>query len=302
MKPLFYFLFAFIFLYGCSGDNSSNTSATAVASDILGSAADAYNKNKTSTSANNYIKVLLSEIAKPEISSSQKKSLLEKGLAVSDEMKMGAPKLSFLYPLIRSFSDDQETESRLVEMADVMKGLNKNEGANVIYYNLASKAGTTATDKLSEPISNIDDYIKMLGEKIFDNPDFNGVNKSASQNYVDACESYALSNAGSTESAGYLFKAAEIARTIRTFPKVMSLYDWIIESYPNFEKAPTVLFLKGFVIENDIQNVDMARDVYNQFLEKHPSHELADDVKFLLEHLGKTDEEILQIIESKKKG
>jgi hypothetical protein len=35
-------------------------------------------------------------------------------------------------------------------------------------------------------------------------------------------------------------------------------------------------------------------------VEKYPSHDLADDVQFLLDNLGKSNEEILEMIENKK--
>ena len=82
----------------------------------------------------------------------------------------------------------------------------------------------------------------------------------------------------------------------------MSIYDWILEKYPNYEKAPTSLFLKGFIIENNIKDDVMAKEIYNKFLSDYPKHDLADDVQFLIDNLGKSDQEILEMIESKKKN
>lgn len=45
----------------------------------------------------------------------------------------------------------------------------------------------------------------------------------------------------------------------------------------------------------------MAKSIYNEFLKKYPTHDLADDVQFLIDNLGKSDQEILEMIESKKK-
>ena len=293
---------AFFLCFLSCKDTPTSSTAIVNGSEVLTSAADAYNKNKSISTAGNYLKVILSELGNQEITQADRKTLLLTGLKVAGDNGLDSKKLGFLYPLVRSFDSDPENDDRLLDMANVMKSINKNDGANVIYHNLASKGKKyeSVKSKMSTEIPDLDAYVKALGEKIFENPDFNGVNKLASQNYVDACESFALSAGNNPEAAGYLFKAAEIARTIRTFPKVMSLYDWIGEKYPNYEKAPTVMFLKGFVIENDLKNIEKAKEVYNQFLQKYPSHELADDVKFLLEHIGKSDEEILKIIESKK--
>ena len=124
-----------------------------------------------------------------------------------------------------------------------------------MFYSFASRfkdhpKADEARSSLTAEISDIDGYILEIGEKIFENADETGVNKANSQYYVDACEAYALANPNSVASPEFLYKAAEIARTLRTFPKALSLYDSINNKYPQYERAPTVLFLKGFLLEN----------------------------------------------------
>jgi len=158
-----------------------------------------------------------------------------------------------------------------------------------------------ARSGITDTFTSIDTYIFGLGEKLFIDPDNTGINRAAAMNYVDACEAYALAYPKSPKAAESLFKSAEVAKSLRTFPKSLSLYDWILEKYPNYEKAPTALFLKGFIIENNIGDDKKAREIYDQFLAEYPSNDLADDVEFLIENLGKSDEEILQMIEEKRK-
>jgi TolA-binding protein len=82
--------------------------------------------------------------------------------------------------------------------------------------------------------------------------------------------------------------------------KAMSLYDWILDKYPNHEKSPTVMFIKGFILEQEFKQEDQARKLYEDFLKKYPNHEMASSAKFLLDNMGKSDEEILKGIEAKK--
>ena len=116
------------------------------------------------------------------------------------------------------------------------------------------------------------------------------LNRQAARNYVDVCEAYALTHPNDPKSADYLHKAAETARAIRTIPKALALYDWILEKYPNHDKAPQALFLKAFTYDNNLNDVENARENYEAFLAKYPEDDFADDTKFLLENLGKTDE------------
>ena len=69
------------------------------------------------------------------------------------------------------------------------------------------------------------------------------------------------------------------------------------EEFPDHERAPTVLFIKGFMLEQEFRQTDEARAIYEEFLIKYPDDQMANSAKFLLENLGKSDEEILQSLE-----
>ena len=144
-------------------------------------------------------------------------------------------------------------------------------------------------------------YIDTIFEQVFRNPDQFGLNRSAALQFVDVAEAQALSDPCNPKSPDYLYRAGEIARSIRTLPKALGIYDWILEEYPDFIKTPTVYFLKGFILENNVEDKDGARQMYRQFIDKYPDHEMADGARFLLENLDKSDEQILEILEEKQK-
>jgi tetratricopeptide (TPR) repeat protein len=112
--------------------------------------------------------------------------------------------------------------------------------------------------------------------------------------YVDACEIYAMFHPDDQETSEILYKAAEYARILQSYPKALMLYDWIIEKYPQSDRAPQAFFLKAFTWDDNMKNYREAGELYRQFIEQYPDNEFADDAQFLLENLGKTDEEILQ--------
>ncbi len=51
--------------------------------------------------------------------------------------------------------------------------------------------------------------------------------------------------------------------------------------------------MAGFILANDLQDFDAAKETYELYIEKYPDGQLADDAKIELENLGKTPEEIL---------
>lgn len=161
--------------------------------------------------------------------------------------------------------------------------------------------GMDAVKTNNVDLGNVNTSIVKLGKMIFDNPGTNGINQNSSHAYADACDMFAKTFPDANQSPDLLFKAAEVVKSLKDFPRSIAMYDKIINKYPNYEKASTSLFLKGFIIENNMKNDDKALEIYNEFLTKFPDHDLADDVQFLIENLGKTDEEILEMIEAKQK-
>jgi len=99
-----------------------------------------------------------------------------------------------------------------------------------------------------------------------------------------------------------LHLAAETARTIRRPEKAVEFFDWLVQYYPEHPRGVTALFLKGFVIDNDLKDFTRAGEVYKEFLARHPNHEFAESAQFMLDNLGKSDDELLRELEAKQKG
>jgi len=293
----------------CKQDTSSSTSKSSLfgASDQLAQLESAYDQAPSVTTGNALLKEILNTLGTQKLDKDTQKKYMEYGLKVSNQQNIVTRKGAFLMALIKDDFSNSATADRVFELSEIMKKMNKTTVSNTLVKGLLSsfpsfEKADQARAMLTEDIPNIDEYITALGKSIFENPDNTGINRNASLAYVDACEAYALVNPTSQNSPGYLFKAAEVAKSLRTFPKSLTLYDWVIERYPNYEKAGTAMFLKGFIIENNLGDDIKAKEVYDAFLKKFPTHDLADDVQFLIDNLGKTDEEILKMIEGKQKG
>jgi len=113
-------------------------------------------------------------------------------------------------------------------------------------------------------------------------------------------ETYAQKFPKSDNAALYLYKAGEVARSSGDMRRSVSLLEQLYEGYRSYEKAPQALFLAGFVYENDLKNLDKAKEIYSTFMKKYPDHELSASVKFSLENLGKPADEIIKSFEGKE--
>lgn len=299
----FLILFLSLSIIACN----NNAEPSSPAQQAFDAAAKAYKENPDVGTASKYIDQILTKIGDNVEDKSKVIALSEEAYQVAKDNKIASKARGFLFSLIKEDYNNPATKSRILELANQMSAIKRAGTANILFKSLMDNFANTdeaniAKTKLDPGVTDLNNYIINIGEEITKGEvDKFGINRNAALQYVDACEAYALGYPDSADAPENLYKAAEIAKTIRTFPKLMSIYDWIIEKYPNFERTPTIFFLKGFVLENDLGNDAEAKKVYEAFIEKFPNHGLRDDIDFLLEHLGKSEEEIRRIIEEKQK-
>lgn len=88
-------------------------------------------------------------------------------------------------------------------------------------------------------------------------------------------------------------KVKDISRK-EALTKAAELFISVSEKYPENEKAPSSLFMAGFIYANEIMDFNKAKEVYNLFLKKYPEHELSSSAKEELNNMGLTPDEILK--------
>lgn len=102
-----------------------------------------------------------------------------------------------------------------------------------------------------------------------------------------------------TAAPQYLYKALNLALGTNQGEKAMELADRTLNDYPKSEKIAETVFLKAFIYENLLSNLGLAQKTYNDFLQRFPDHELADDAQAALDNLGKSPEELIREFEKK---
>jgi TolA-binding protein len=100
-----------------------------------------------------------------------------------------------------------------------------------------------------------------------------------------------------TASANYLYKAAEISMNLQLGVKAIGYYDDLLSAYPNYSKKAECIFLKAFIYENQLNNLEEAKKYYTQFLDEFPTHQLAKDAEASLKYLGKSAEELVEMFQ-----
>jgi len=117
------------------------------------------------------------------------------------------------------------------------------------------------------------------------------------QLYVD----YDKKHSSDTAAAEYLYRAASLAMNTGKAGKSIEIINQLIEKHPDFKKISSCYFLKGFVYDYHLKDINNARTAYQEFIKRFPNNELVDDAQVSLNNLGKTDEQIIKEFEEKLK-
>lgn len=289
-------LFCFvIFFVSCNTESASNDPVAALEEEVSNSPTNA---NVTQLLA------VYDSIVTTSSGGATLKETLNKQYALAKRHIRLADQISALQHLILEFPDDAETAQRKYELGNAYRQTRRPVAAKIVLGNFSDTSNPTEEQKsvldevLSDPRISPDTLVKMVGSQMFGAGSMR-INSTVARSYVDACMAYAVVYDGKSESAENLHKAAETARSLGEMDEALMMYDWIIERYPDHPRTPQALFLKAFTYDSDMKEFDKARQYYTEFMEKYPENDFAKSAEFLLENLGKDDEELLQILQEK---
>lgn len=91
----------------------------------------------------------------------------------------------------------------------------------------------------------------------------------------------------------YLFRSAEFNMRLNKGEEALANLDAVITKYPDSWRVPECYFLKGFVYEDVLYDLENAENAYYEFVAHFPSHKLARDASLAISYLGKSPEEIV---------
>lgn len=136
-------------------------------------------------------------------------------------------------------------------------------------------------------------------EKRLFSPESFSFNKESADSLVDMYVKYIEKYPKDTLSPSFLFKAANLKMNSDDAAGAISFFDRYLNEYPEAPKASMCFFFKGFIYENMMRDLDQAREIYLQFIEKYPNDEFVDDARMSLMNLGKTPEMLIREFEQK---
>ncbi|MBO7082933.1 MAG: tetratricopeptide repeat protein [Bacteroidales bacterium] len=127
-------------------------------------------------------------------------------------------------------------------------------------------------------------------------------NKEAVPNAITTFSKYAEENPEAANAPEYLFKAVEISvNTKQEAQQSIDLVNRLVSNYPKFEKNPVALFmLATFVYDEQLHDLDKARETYQQVIDNYPDSPFANDASIAITQLGMTPEELIKMFEAQE--
>jgi len=106
----------------------------------------------------------------------------------------------------------------------------------------------------------------------------------------------------SSRSETFLYnRATLLADYLNDADSSIVVLDELITTYPSSEWIEKARFLKGYTLNNRLQDTTRAGEAYRAFLREHPSSDLVPSVQFELNTMGKSMDDIDQLLQNKIK-
>jgi outer membrane protein assembly factor BamD (BamD/ComL family) len=101
----------------------------------------------------------------------------------------------------------------------------------------------------------------------------------------------------------FLIKAGQVAQSIKKYEQAQSLFKKCINQFTDFKNRGAALFLLAQLYDNEmmLNNEAEAKIIYEQIIKEYPQSPFANDAKYCIKNIGKTDEQLVQEFLKKNK-
>ncbi len=151
----------------------------------------------------------------------------------------------------------------------------------------------TIIDTFEERAAEVEKYSAILFS------DSLNTNDEVALKLLNAYEEYIHYHSFETISMEYQFRAGELAKALNKPHVAIKHFNGLLERAPNHERAPLALFYKAMVIGDILLEHENAKRYYQEFIDKYPTHPLAESAKESIKLQGKSLEEIVKEFEKK---
>ncbi len=129
------------------------------------------------------------------------------------------------------------------------------------------------------------------------------IRRTVAGQYIQTASQWIETARDTARAAKYGFQAADVARNTGDFDKAIAIYDRLEQRFgAHRDIGAKALFAKAFVLDNNLKQIDRARQAYQAVLDKYPDAAIARQVPAALQALGKSEEELLKMLKEKSRA
>ena len=133
--------------------------------------------------------------------------------------------------------------------------------------------------------------IRAMEDSVFESSTFD---RRRAQALLDVYKAYANAYQLDSMAPEYLFRAANLSKSMHDGEQGIRLYDRIIKDYGAWYRLPDVYYLKAFTIDSELDQRGAAKEAYEEVINRYPDHPFAKDARIMIDNLMYTDEELIQ--------
>jgi outer membrane protein assembly factor BamD (BamD/ComL family) len=157
----------------------------------------------------------------------------------------------------------------------------------------AKSSGKDSQEVVKETASELLSDILLLDSALIESQTLEGMISTAEQQ-LEKCETYIASFPMAPNKPTVFLKAGSACRALKQPEKALIYLNRFLASYKDHIKRDEALFTKAFILDEDLNRKDEAKDTYTQLIQEHPSSVFKQNAELLLEQLYLTDEELLE--------
>lgn len=229
--------------------------------------------------------------------------------AAARQMQAGntSSAVKYLDDAVKLYGTSSAAPNAIFLLAETYKNKLKQVGLADTYYQalIEGYPNNEYAAKAKENIKNsipLEDQINATKDNIFTDSTKTKVDPRKARQLTELYKLYSSVLPDSPKTPEYLYNIYSVANSARMYRDAANAAEKLYKSYPDYEKAPTAMFLTAFVYEESFKDTLKAGAIYKEFLSKHPNNEFAPSAKVALENLGKPADEMLQNIRDKNKS
>jgi outer membrane protein assembly factor BamD (BamD/ComL family) len=117
---------------------------------------------------------------------------------------------------------------------------------------------------------------------------------STAEKQLSKCEIYLAEYPMASDKPTVFLKAGSACRALKKPEKALFYINKFLSSYKDDIHRDEALFTKAFILDEDLDRKDDAKNTYTQLIQEHPGSVFRQNAELLLEQLYLTDEELLE--------